>query len=101
MTHTIYKYPVFLQDSSSLVLPAYSRILSVGRGPDGAASLWALVQPQSPATEEWELRVLGTGNPVPDDVAQADTRDSEWRFLGTLAGAGEPFVWHVFARRLP
>lgn len=99
MTHTIYKYPVSF-DAARLVLPAHSRILSIGRDPAGVPSLWALVQPESPATELWDVRVFGTGRPVPDDVARLDNSDRPWRHLGTLAETGDPFVWHVFARRV-
>jgi hypothetical protein len=96
--HTIYKYPVPLQDLSILELPTHSRILSVGLDPQGELCLWALVQPLVPSHDRWQLAVVGTGNPVSDALAQANTDASPWRFVGTVTQA--PFVWHVFARGL-
>ena len=88
---TIYKYPIELMDESTLELPAHSKPVSVGLDPQGQLCLWAVVQPDVPSTCTWGVCVIGTGHPVPDEIAQVGT---DWIIAGRVNQG--PFVWHVF-----
>lgn len=85
MNNTIYKYSLMLTDYHQTWLPQGAKLLSV-QMQNGAPVLWALVDP-SAQLEIREIRVYGTGHPVPnagEHLVHIDTIQD-----GSL-------VWHVF-----
>lgn len=86
---TIYRYQVPVADRLTVQMPAGATVLSVrpSRGRlDDQLDVWAVVDTSAP-DEARELLVVGTGNPLPDDVGA---------FVGTVLTHGGVFVWHVF-----
>lgn len=85
MLRKIFKYPIDIADEQFLELPQDARILSV-QVQDGIICIWAMVRPDNPTIRR-RILVVGTGNPLPDEIWAA-------HYLGTVqVGRG---VWHVF-----
>ncbi|GAB3889023.1 DUF7352 domain-containing protein [Terrabacter terrigena] len=84
MSRTIWKFQAPVQDEFDLNGPAPLNIVHVA--PDGPTGLliWAEVDPNRSQTER-HLRVVGTGNPIPNDVT---------RHIGSVIAP--PFVWHLY-----
>ena len=90
MTRRIYRYRLPITDAPALQLPAGAAVLSVGTPRDGTdqIDMWALIDVQNLGLEQLrEFRVVGTGNPVPDDCG---------RFIGTIPIRGGRLIFHVF-----
>lgn len=95
-TARIWRYPLPITDEPVIPMPAGAQVLSVGpfRQPSGSGAyyvdppldLWALVDPDAPV-EDRAFRVVGTGNPMPDDCG---------RYIGTTHSHGGSLIWHVF-----
>lgn len=86
---TIWRFPLPLEDAPTVEVPRYARVLSVGppRPSTGVdLDLWVLVDP-TVAVEPRGFRVVGTGNPMPDDCG---------RYIGTTHSHGGALIWHVF-----
>lgn len=87
----IYKYPVTVTDHALLLAPPGAKILTVAAPPEdpgvtGWFYVWAEVDPDLEPVAQ-ELRVYGTGHPMPDDPG---------RYLGTVFCAGGALIWHVY-----
>jgi hypothetical protein len=89
----IWKFPLAIVDEQVIGLPKDAEILSVQfQGPQ--LCLWALLDTEAPKQMRL-IRIIGTGNPAPDDLAL-------WTFLGTVQQgySGLPtLVWHVFVQQ--
>lgn len=86
----IWKYPLRTTDRQEVEMPAGASILHVGVQ-DGTVCLWAMVEPPTVpggSDEERTIWIVGTGNPVPDEVLLHSNH------LGTVQQG--PFVWHVY-----
>lgn len=79
----IFKYPLQVNDSFTLQLPAGSRILHLGVQ-DGHPALWAEVHQDNPA-EVRQFHCVGTGHILPED---------DRVHLGTIIVSG--WVWHYY-----
>lgn len=86
---TIWKYPVPVQDRTVLRVPSDFDPLTV-QVQGQSLCLWAAVDSDLPLAEV-EVRVLGTGYPVPEDLG------GEY-YVGSVQDG--VFVWHVFCRRV-
>lgn len=92
----IFKYPLRLVEGSQFVeMPSRARLLTV-QAQRGGLCLWAVVDDLPAVLEFRQIRIVGTGEWVPTEIA--DTGD----YLGTvqLPSANLPgglFVAHVFA----
>ena len=87
----VYRYELELTDEPAVHMPIGAEVLSVSTE-RGHLECWALVDVpglpgHEPRTELREFRVVGTGNPAPDDLG---------RFLGTVMELGGALVFHVF-----
>lgn len=87
---TIYKFQLYVMDEVTIPMQPGAEILTV-REQDGQLALWAIVDPDRPATEMRRFRVVGTGNPM-------HAFQPTWRYIGTIqqATAFGEMVWHVF-----
>ena len=79
---TILKYEVQNTDRPVIVMPDGANILAVGMQNDNMF-LWADVDTDN-GERRYELRVIGTGHPVPFGMTYVNTV-----FQG-------PFVWHIY-----
>lgn len=87
MSAVIRKYPMPVQDRTTVVLPRNADILHIGaQGLE--LFVWALVDPLAALTVEHEYLIFGTGNEVPNGGEG----------LGHLATilVANGLVWHVF-----
>jgi hypothetical protein len=84
----IYRYQLPVVDAPVLRLPLGAEVLSVGPPRDGGGDLdvWALVNTEAVSIRR-EFRVVGTGNPLPDDLG---------RFVGTVPLYDGALIFHVF-----
>lgn len=87
-TRRIFRYRLKITDAPEVLLPRGAQTLSVGPPRDGSdeLDLWVLVDPNEPVGLI-EFRVVGTGNPMPDDCG---------RFIGTVPVLGGALIFHVF-----
>ncbi len=83
MTRTIWKFPFEIRDRVTINMPRDAQILHVGLQ-DGTPTLWALVDPDSSATDRI-FYVFGTGHQIAHVALE---------HVGTLLMP--PFVWHIF-----
>jgi len=83
---TIWKYPIFIVPSITIIYKPKGAILRyVGiQGPDPC--VWFEVE-NTPRLEECIIKVFGTGQPIPDDG----------QYLGTCQQYG--YVWHLYEFR--
>ncbi len=89
MKDRIWKYQLQITDMQTILVPLDFEILSVGNQ-DGNLCLWLLVNSKAPATEVLHIEIIGTGNPIYNDMGV------DRKFIGTVIVG--PFVWHVFER---
>lgn len=80
----IWKYPIEIVDEQTIILPKGAEILHVNMQGEQLC-LWAKVNHLISLTEERNIAVIGTGNPML-------TRD--YFYLGTVFD--RVFVWHIF-----
>ncbi len=86
----ILRYRLALADAVDVVLPKGAVVLSVGPPRDGADQLdmWAAVAEYPGLGQEARsFRLIGTGNPMPDDCG---------RFIGTVPLYNGRLIFHVF-----
>lgn len=85
----VFRYRLPIADSPIVVLPTGAEVLSVGPPRDARdeLDLWAVVDPTVVTEQDRRFRVVGTGNPMPDDCG---------RFVGTVPTHGGALIWHVF-----
>ena len=85
----VFRYRLPITDAPTVNLPGDAQVLSVGPPRDGSDELdmWALVDLNRVFDTPRHFRVVGTGNPMPDDCG---------RFIGTVPTHGGSLVWHVF-----
>lgn len=86
--HTIYKYPIPVEDKFTLALPVGADVLTVQVQHD-EVYLWARVNTENPA-EPRHFRMFGTGHLMP-----------EWfpwpmKHIGTFQLEGGSLVFHLF-----
>jgi hypothetical protein len=86
MAKTIWKYPL-PADDGPMKMPQGAEILCVQMQNENP-TLWVLVEPNEPM-EERDIRVYGTGHPVPGYVQKAN-------YIGTVQMMSETLVFHVF-----
>lgn len=83
----IFKYPLAITDSQSLLLPIGAKFLSV-QFQGELLCLWALVDPEERNYQQ-TIRIIGTGHPI---------TDSEYlQFIGTVQQFDGQLVWHIFS----
>lgn len=82
----VYRYELELIDQPVVPMPKGARVLSVSHERD-RLECWVLVDPNVAEVELREFRVVGTGNPAPDDLGE---------FIGTVMVFGGQLVFHVF-----
>jgi len=84
VSRTIWKFQAPVQDDFDLNGPGPLNIIHIE--PDGPTSLliWAEVDTDE-APAERHMRVVGTGNPIPDDAT---------RHVGSVFAP--PFAWHIY-----
>lgn len=86
---TVYKYRISMTADIRVMMPKGATVVAVGLDGDREACVWALVEPDAPATVERKFGVYGTGGRVPD----------LWNYCGTFFTL--PYVWHVFEDTRP
>lgn len=85
---TIWKFPIEIKDLNVIEMPKGSRILDfqdMEIWGQKTGMIWALVNPDN-EKEERRFRIVGTGNPLPQEIAL--------NYIGTVAR--EFYVWHLF-----
>lgn len=82
----IYKYPLNIQDTQIVQMPAGKIILDVAFQ-DMKLMLWALVKPEN-ETEDVHIRIIGTGQELQTNYGMFHIKTIEDNING--------FVWHVF-----
>lgn len=82
----IFKYPLELVDTQLIKMPANSRILTV-QVQYGKPVIWALVESDKPANQDYKISMYGTGHDVPT-VPGA--------YIGTFQMNNGGLVLHVF-----
>lgn len=88
----IFKYQIPVVDTQILRLSMGYQILSAGFQ-DHNLCIWAMVMPDSMWMSSVEVLIIGTGNPVPDNI-------NTYSFLNTVHDP-RGFVWHIFYKILP
>jgi len=84
--YTIDKYPLTLIDTQSLILPRGARILTV-QPQHETPVMWALIDPEEPATEKYTIVMYGTGHPIGIDPGH---------YISTFQSYSGRYVFHVF-----
>lgn len=90
ITRRVLRYRLDITDTVDIALPAGAVVLSVGPPRDGTDQLdmWAEVAEYPGLDQERRsFRVVGTGNPMPDDCG---------RFVGTVPLYNGQLIFHVF-----
>lgn len=82
---SIWREPITLTEKQTLTAPGLRRILSIS-SERGALEAWFEVDTDAPE-RSLEIRVVGTGHPVPDEAVYIDTD----------IPAGGVFVWHFYS----
>lgn len=85
---TIYKYPLAIVDQQTVRLPFGAQILCAQAQGDSMC-LWAMVNPHVGEDQDRDIRVHGTGHPLPDDA-------TSYRYIGTVQLRSGSLVFHVF-----
>lgn len=87
---TIHRYQLPITDSPVISMPTGAQVLAAppdARNSHGrTVEIWAVVDPDQDH-EDRAFRVVGTGNPLPDDCG---------RFIGTVITHGNAALWHIF-----
>ena len=85
----IYKFPILanLISKPMTQMPLY-KVLHVGYDPGGRPCVWAEVVPSCTSAYDTFVRIVGTGEPVPEGADH----------IGTYIEG--PFVWHVYMERI-
>ncbi len=89
MNKAILKYPLEVEDTQIVTLPARANILCV-QAQHGQPMMWAIVDRDEKRLEQIILRIIGTGNPAPDDPGE---------YIGTFQLNAGNFIGHAFKVR--
>lgn len=91
MIQAIWKFPLGpLQDTNEVVMPEGTKLLHVAiQQPDGVVCLWGLVPDIKADDVVRRVACIGTGGPVPEQVAAAS-------HIGTVVGYRHSLVFHFF-----
>ena len=90
MQQKIFKYPLAITDSQTLMLPRFAEVLTA-QVQGGALCMWAVVDASESVHHERVVRIIGTGNPISPPL----DNDAD-EYVATVQGA---LVWHVFISR--
>ncbi|MCK9369278.1 hypothetical protein M0R04_05005 [Candidatus Dojkabacteria bacterium] len=82
----IYKYKLEITDNQKVTLPVDSDFLSC-QMQNGELCMWVLVNPNEKETFTAEILVIGTGNPIKEDL-------DNYGHMATVQDGS--LVWHVF-----
>ncbi len=85
MSKVIFKYVLDITDRQTVLLPKYSKILTV-QMQNGEACIWVLCDLNQPYMSRI-IKCYGTGNTIPDSLDL---------YLGTIQSNGGGLVWHFF-----
>lgn len=88
---TIFKY--IIQRSTEIWLPKGTTPIHVA-DQAGVLCLWAQIDTDLQELEFWEIRIFGTGKPIPDDIYYLQ---SGWLYIGTVHQS--IYVWHVYMKK--
>ncbi len=80
----ICKYQLKITDSQIIEMPADAVILSAGLDPVGNVCIWSIGSSKLPEKIGFEIRIVGTGNPLPRLGS----------FIGTVRDGAA--IWHIF-----
>lgn len=86
----IYKYPIAQTDEQGLTLPKGSQILSIINQYDKPV-IYAIVDPNTKQGQMYNIRTIGTGHEIDDDL-------SKYTFIGTLSFLSGNLIFHYFIR---
>ncbi len=89
---TIHKYPIELQEITTLQIPADAEVLTV-QTQHYRPTLWALVDTDKPKVERI-FELFTTGHEIKEGVFNR-------KYIGTFQAAGGGFVGHLFERLNP
>lgn len=84
----IYKFPLVVTDEQHIRIGESSKILSC-QFQNNTLCLWALCDPDAAFIIARKVRIIGTGNPMPDMT--------NFNFVATVQE--RQFVWHVFVEK--
>lgn len=87
--HTIWKFPLEVDDSQTITMPKGARILAV-QVQHGRPCLWALVDANEDVRETVEIRTHGTGHRIPEGDARS------YEYIATYQLQSGAFVFHAF-----
>lgn len=90
MINKIYKYPLKITDEQAIKTLRGVQPLCV-QMQDGGLCLWCEVD-ESAADLSLQVRVIGTGNPMPSNMHCFD-------YVGTVQDFHRRLVWHVYVQR--
>jgi hypothetical protein len=85
-SHTIWKFPLALDDRQKVIMPEGARILSA-QVQDGQLCLWALVDPAA-VSKDRTIHIIGAGHPL--------YRSDSLRYISTVQTFNGVLVWHIF-----
>lgn len=83
----IYKYPLQITDEQEVFLQGDDPEVLTAQVQNGQLTLWAVVDPNLEAGPVVKIRIIGTGNPMPDMEG--------FYYVNTVQMP--PLVWHVWA----
>ena len=83
---TIYKYPIKITDIQPLKTYVGAKLLFADLDPNGQPCIWAEVDTDEEEDNLFEIRVVGTGNPMMKSPAS---------YLNSFKQG--VFVWHVYS----
>lgn len=85
---TIWRFSLPITDRPMIDMPRGAHVLSSPPSSrnDSQIEIWAQVDTDQ-SVEKREFRIVGTGNPAPDDCG---------RFVGSVITHGGVAVWHVY-----
>jgi len=85
---TIYKYPIKLEDETTIEMPSGAEILSFGVQKD-IPCIWTLVETKRPYAGR-RFRLAGTGYPI------YIPEEEKLEFIGTIQMPGGDLIYHLF-----
>lgn len=85
---TVHKWPLVISHIQWIEMPEEAQILSL-QVQHGTPHIWALVDPEKPATQRRFFEMYGTGNSIAPDPGP---------YVGTFQLNGGNFVLHVFEK---
>jgi hypothetical protein len=82
---TIWKFPLSITDTQSIMLPVGARILSV-QFQGNQLCLWVLVDLDERLVRRRTILIYGTGNPIDSEI--------EMQYIDSVQDV--QLVWHIF-----